>query len=160
MPRIASALLPDRAFDRKSAIASRVYSIEAEPNTISASVQPILRELFRVGLSMPETVAQSEIALVEVLNNIAEHAYRDQSGQIELHWHLTETEIWFETKDRGIEMPGHMLPDPDCPRHDVALENLPEGGFGWFLVRRLAAELIYERRDGINIVRFAIPRSS
>ena len=56
--------------------------------------------------------------------------------------------------DQGKEMPngtppmGHVV-DPDCP-----IEDLPEGGFGWFLIRELTQELCYQRRQDQNVLNF------
>ncbi len=141
-----------------SAIASRSYGFEATHEAVRSQSQTILTELFNAGLSMPDTISKSEILLGEVLNNIVEHSYADTTGDIEISWFLTDDTIWFETRDRGKEMPGATLPNPDCPPNDVALEDMPEGGFGWFMINQLAQEISYQRTDGINVLKFAIPR--
>jgi serine/threonine-protein kinase RsbW len=38
----------------------------------------------------------------------------------------------------------------------VILDDQPEGGFGWFLIRSLARELEYRRTDGENVLTFRI----
>lgn len=107
---------------------------------------------------MPETISHSEIALVEVLNNIVEHAYAKYDGEIAVTWMLTEDEVIFETRDTGRPMPQLQPPNSECPPNDVELDELPEGGFGWFLIRKLSRRLTYERCGPENVVKFAIPR--
>lgn len=141
-----------------TALASRTYCLDASLTAISENAKPLLEELFRAGIAMPETVAQTEIVLIEVLNNIVEHGYSGRSGNIDVTWHLTDTEIQFETCDRGDPMPGLEPPSPDCPPNDVPLDDLPEGGFGWFMIRNLVKELTYQRCGNVNTLRFSISR--
>ena len=61
--------------------------------------------------------------------------------------------------DQGRAMPGLTLPEGKLPRHDVALEDLPEGGFGWFLIHNLTQRLTYRRIGAKNQLDFEIPLS-
>ena len=40
---------------------------------------------------------------------------------------------------------------------DTALEDLPEGGFGWHLIHSLTNDLTYLRTGGCNRLRFLLP---
>jgi serine/threonine-protein kinase RsbW len=92
-----------------------------------------------------------EIALAEALNNIVEHAYSpDQPGGIALRLDLSPARLHCELRDQGTALPGLAPPDTGLPELTGPPETLPEGGFGWSLIRRLAERLHYARHDGEN----------
>ena len=92
-----------------------------------------------------------EIALAEALNNIAEHAYPgDTPGPVDIAARINPHTVTFELRDNGREMPGSRIPDGILPDNEVPLDDLPEGGFGWFLLHSLTQSLNYEREDGQN----------
>lgn len=93
-----------------------------------------------------------EILLGEVLNNIAEHGYPPPvaAGDIRLSITLSSGMLNCEIVDSGCEVPGRVLAlvgDEDgrpCP------DDLPEGGFGWYLIHDLTEEVTYKREGGVN----------
>ena len=99
-----------------------------------------------------------EVVLGEVLNNIVEHAYGpDETGEIEIACVAKGAALYFRVSDRGQALPGLSLPEGRPASLDCAREDLPEGGFGWFLVRELARELSYSHEVGCNRLHFQIP---
>jgi serine/threonine-protein kinase RsbW len=99
-----------------------------------------------------------ELVLGEVLNNVVEHAYGPEAtGRIEMECEPLGTALFFNVRDQGRALPGLRLPSGRPPDVDGALDDLPEGGFGWFLVRSLANGLEYRRDDGCNVLEFNIP---
>jgi len=98
-----------------------------------------------------------ELALAELLNNIVEHAYRDRSnGMVCLHLALEDPFLDIALRDCGAPMPGGTLPPPKCPPNDGPLADLPEGGFGWYMLHALTDQLSYMRRDGVNHTRLRL----
>ena len=92
-----------------------------------------------------------EIALAEAVNNVVEHAYAGRSaGQITLRGRLRDRKVMLWVCDAGAPMPGGAVPTGGPACVDVPLEDLPEGGFGWFLIRTLASAVRYDRRSGMN----------
>ncbi|WP_161556014.1 ATP-binding protein [Mangrovicoccus ximenensis] len=77
-------------------------------------------------------------------------------GRIELECECRKSRLICTVSDGGTPMPEHRLPDRELAAIDVARQDLPEGGFGWFLIRELVEELSYARQDGKNIVRFGL----
>jgi serine/threonine-protein kinase RsbW len=98
----------------------------------------------------------AEIVMAEVLNNIVEHAYAAQSGAIEVCIDLGEHGLECTITDSGAPMPGDDLPK-GIPHALDQIDDLPEGGFGWFLIRSLAQDLQYSRFRDQNFLRFRLP---
>jgi len=101
----------------------------------------------------------AQIILGEVLNNVVEHAYNSVEGQpIELSVWLRDDGLWCEVRDQGAPMPNGVPPAGVMPIVDADNPaDLPEGGFGWALVRELTEHIQYDRQDGTNHLRFLIP---
>lgn len=101
-----------------------------------------------------------EIVLAEVLNNVVEHALANRKdGQIVLSCNYADS-CWFvEVRDNGVAMPNSQLPDGVMPNFDSKnVDALPEGGFGWGLVRSLAHDIDYQRHaTGHNELSFRVP---
>ena len=116
-----------------------------------------LRRLIAAQGAPAESCDVMELVLAEVLNNVVEHAYRGEpTGWIEVEVDITGAWIACSVRDGGHPMPGGVLPHADGPDMDTPVESLPESGFGWPLIRTLAAHLAYERRDSVNDLFFAI----
>jgi serine/threonine-protein kinase RsbW len=101
----------------------------------------------------------AEIVMAEALNNIVEHAYAAHSGAIEISVDLGADGLQCVIADSGAPMPGHSLPQGK-PHALQDLDDLPEGGFGWFLIRSLAQDLQYSRTREQNYLRFRLPAHS
>ncbi|MEP2530261.1 ATP-binding protein [Shimia sp.] len=98
-----------------------------------------------------------EIVLGEVLNNVVEHALTGRKdGRIALTCDHSEQCWSVLVRDNGMPMPDHNLPSGIAPEVDLALEDLPEGGFGWSMVRMLARNIQYQRSKGWNSLSFQI----
>lgn len=100
----------------------------------------------------------AEIVLAEALNNVAEHAYPGEArGMAQLKLRLTPDGCDFDLTDQGKPMPGLILPVGQLPPLDGPRPELPEGGFGWFLIRTLSDHLTYTRKNGTNHVHLRLP---
>lgn len=93
--------------------------------------------------------------LAEILNNIVEHAYAAHSGSIQLCLWRQDWQFAVEVVDHGAPMPGLRLPEGLLARIDTH-DSLPEGGFGWSLIRSLTSALAYDRIDAANRIRFCM----
>lgn len=119
-----------------------------------------VRAALRQALASPPLHRQSpafrgtaELVLAEAMNNIVEHAYAGQPGRIELRMQPRPGGLAVSVTDWGRPMPGGALP-PGNPPVLSAEADLPEGGFGWHLIRRLASGLDYRRAADRNVLRF------
>lgn len=99
-----------------------------------------------------------EITLGEALNNIVEHAYPENTeGKVTLNCTIHPTGLEFGTLDTGVEMPGLTPPKGAAKPDDCAFEDMPEGGFGWFMIRALSTDLEYRRHGDTNHLSFTLP---
>lgn len=100
------------------------------------------------------------IALTEAINNVVEHAYAGISpAKVRVACNLQQDRLTILISDSGNPLPGLRPPEGIPAALGSTIDDLPEGGFGWFLIRELTSEVQYERRDGFNwlSLRFDIP---
>ncbi len=98
-----------------------------------------------------------ELVLAEVMNNIVEHAYADTpDGIIKLAIQPNQLGLCCTFNDDGLPMPDGAAPLGNLSAINNAVDDLPEGGFGWFLIRDLARDLEYIRKSSKNILTFRI----
>lgn len=104
------------------------------------------------GLGIPELrVDEVQIALAEAVNNVVEHAYAGKApGDVRIRCSLEPERLWINITDAGAPFPEGQLPEGKLVDLDVAPQDLPEGGFGWFLIRELTSDIHYERNAGNN----------
>ena len=128
---------------------------EATDLAARAAVQKVISELERTGLNTCD-LSDVEIVLAEVINNIVEHAFAaTDDGTVHLEYKRTKNMLSFTISDTGRGFENGAPPDGKLPELDGPRDALPEGGFGWMLIRELTTELTYVRRNGQNILKFS-----
>lgn len=121
-------------------------------DAVRLALQDLMNSPLLAGLSQG-LHGTTEIVLAEVMNNIVEHAYAQQQGQITLAVERATQGLRCEITDNGAPMPGLCLPQGHSPiLGEIA--DLPEGGFGWFLIRSLTDDLEYCHINGQNRLSF------
>ncbi len=125
---------------------------------VRRGVQKVAHDLARQGITR-EDLGTLEIVLAEALNNIVEHAYpEDTSGDITLTVRLRSTSVMVEIQDNGRPMPQGRAPIGNHPMTEFDNQDaMPEGGYGWFMIRELVRDLVYDRHDGNNFLLFRLP---
>lgn len=121
-----------------------------------------VREALKILFAAPPLIALSEasrgtaeIVLAEALNNVVEHAYAHTPGKVELTLITAAAGLYCQIEDQGVAMPGMRLPE-GAARDIKQQDELPEGGFGWYLIRILSYDLEYRRIGGRNQLRFRL----
>jgi len=133
-------------------------TINADPISVRDTILEIMRRLQHEFPSQSEGIISTEIVLAEVLNNIAEHSYEDSNlGDVSVSVLCTDDMISVETRDYGLPMPGLTPPAAELDSLPVGVEDLPEGGFGWFFIRSLSTHMEYRRTGSQNIFCVQIP---
>jgi len=133
------------------------HSFCADPLSVRAALRTTLARFIR---QMTEEEAGTlEIVLAEVFNNIVKHGYGDSGqGTISISLARDRHGLSCLISDEGIELPDRCLSGlTDHPR--PVPDTLPEGGFGWFLIRDLVEDLRYCRHEGRNELAFRLPLS-
>lgn len=130
------------------------HRFEAHPQAVRQALHAALE---RVGGQLSHDRAGTlELVLAEVLNNIVEHAYEERGcGPIVLSIEPETDALLCMIDDCGTALPGRCIEPPENtrPRPD----DLPEGGFGWFLIRDLVRDLHYRRENNRNLLIFRLP---
>ena len=100
----------------------------------------------------------AQTVLGEALNNIVEHAYPGPShtGPIDIACAQLTDGLTVEICDKGHALPNERLPTGRLASVDVDLKEMPEGGFGWFLIQQLAKDVSYQRVDDQNRLRMRL----
>lgn len=135
-------------------IGKTVFSLSFTATPLAVRRGLVAFETYLAGLPIaPERRDSICIVLAEALNNITEHAYPDATGPIWLRAQVKGHQFMATLRDRGAALPAGLLPQPGPnpgpnPGHSAPNPaDLPEGGFGWHLIRSLA--------DGLDHARFA-----
>lgn len=133
-----------------------IFRAEATQEAVREILAALQAGLAAQGVD-PELAETAEIVLAEALNNICEHAYAERApGPVRLWVKPGAEGLRISLCDAGHPMPGLALPSGDPPDLNVGLDALPEGGFGWFVIRSTAEDLAYARRMGCNRLSFRL----
>jgi len=98
----------------------------------------------------PAEAIHVRIAMVEALNNIAEHAYQGIPNQdIELKFVLETRMLTLEIYDWGAINPKAAQPK-DISIDASAPAALPEGGFGYHIIQDVMDQVCYSRTNNKN----------
>ncbi|MDP1668925.1 ATP-binding protein [Phaeovulum sp.] len=105
-----------------------------------------------------EEAGALELVLAEIMNNIVKHSYAGGGdGTISLSILRDQRGISCSVSDDGVPLPPACLVVPGLPKTAVAKADLPEGGFGWYLIHTLTRDLGYRREAGQNLLAFRLP---
>ncbi|MGP3696863.1 ATP-binding protein [Rhodobacter sp. NSM] len=128
------------------------FLLASNPLAVREALASIRRSA-PVCLLPDEDADAAEVVLAEVLNNCVEHAYAGARGEIEVSLELVRRWLFFEVSDLGRPMPGRCLVVHGDVRSHAGVA-LPEGGFGWSMIRALAQDFSYRREGGRNRLMF------
>ena len=118
-------------------------------------LQDLVSGLSNAGIN-GDDLATVELILAEALNNVTEHAYADGPGPVELSVQMQRRALACQIVDRGRPMPSGDAPDPPLPPIGPMV-NMPEGGFGWHIIRCLTTDLTYRRVGKRNTLSLRVP---
>lgn len=123
------------------------------PSTIEA-IRPATEqaESWLAGRSVSfEAMYLASLAIEELVTNCIKYGYDDpKEHAIDFIFSVEDGALRIEAIDDGNPFNPLEAPGPDL---SVAIENRPIGGLGLHLLRELADDMSYERRDGTNRLR-------
>ncbi|MBQ9450812.1 MAG: ATP-binding protein [Bacteroidales bacterium] len=98
----------------------------------------------------PSLAMGLNLALEEAVTNVMMYAYpAGESGTVEIEVDAREDRMVFRLTDAGVPFDPTAAPAADIT---LGVEERPIGGLGIFLVRQIMDSVVYERRDGRNIL--------
>ncbi|WP_298859406.1 ATP-binding protein [uncultured Sulfitobacter sp.] len=100
-----------------------------------------------------------ELVLAEALNNVVEHALAStpELTAIEIRGSHGADGLHITVIDCGAPMPDGTAPLAKTPNLDVETHDMPEGGFGWYLIHTLATDVKYSRVGAANHLSLQLP---
>ncbi len=102
----------------------------------------------------PQRVLAIELAVEEALVNICKHAYRGDTGDVEVRCTQDATQHFLiELIDTGEPYNILTLPIPDLT---ASLDDRQVGGLGVVLIQALMDHVTYRRVDDRNILQLAV----
>jgi serine/threonine-protein kinase RsbW len=133
------------------------FDIPSGPSAVRDALDRLTQGLNQLPLDAEEQ-SSIQLVLAEALNNIMEHAFAPPTpaGHIAIEGTCHDDGLHFVISDTGSAMPDGQLPLGESQDLDVDLMDLPEGGFGWFMIREIAKDLNYERCDGVNTLNLRV----
>lgn len=95
---------------------------------------------------------QIDIAIDEIFSNIARYAYSPEIGMVTIQMEVTKQppEVCITFIDRGIPYNPLLQTEPDT---SLSAEERQLGGLGIFLVRKSMDDVIYQYKEGNNILK-------
>ncbi len=126
--------------------------LAADPHAVRVGLRQLLAAPALHGVP-DDLMSSAEIVLAEVLNNIVEHAYAGAGGVIVVRLDFAYPTLRVAISDDGRPMPDNKLPTGAAAKFS-GIADLPEGGFGWFLIRTMTTQLDYRRKAGRNLLSF------
>ena len=122
----------------------------ADVANIESVTDFVNEELESNGCSM-RAQTQIDIAIDEILSNVAFYGYPDGKGQIRVTVDFpgSEAKVVIAFEDNGIEFNPLEKTDPDVT---LAAEDRKIGGLGIFIVKKTMDDVRYERKDNKNIL--------
>lgn len=130
--------------------------ISAKPDLVRDTLAAI-RGRFQHDIGA-DAMGRLELVLAEVMNNVAKHGVGKGGRTVPLiHICIVSHDCGLACAltDDGDRLPSECLLPRSLPQ--LPDNELPEGGFGWYLIQDLTQELCYYREDTRNFLAFRIP---
>lgn len=120
------------------------------PETLNVGAFLDRLETFFTAQQLPKDAANKVLlAFDEILSNVA--AYSEACNEISIRVWADNDQIGVEVEDDGMAFDPFQLAAPDV---GASLDNRAPGGLGVHLVRCLMDDVVYERRNQRNCLRF------
>lgn len=125
-------------------------TIDATVENIDTVIDFINEHLKEVGCPQKIRV-QIDVAIDELFGNIANYAYNPQTGPATVSVEVTdEPSVIITFMDNGVPYDPLKKNDPDVT---LSAEEREIGGLGIYIVKKTMDDIVYEYKDGKNILR-------
>lgn len=124
-------------------------TLPAAVESIETATDIINEELEALGCSLKAQM-QIDIAVDEILGNIAHYAYAHGTGDVTVRMEASADgrTVTLTFTDGGVPYDPLAAEEPDVT---LSAEEREIGGLGIFMVKKTMDEMMYEYRDGKNI---------
>lgn len=124
---------------------SAISAKNEELEKLSADIGEILKE----EKFSPEFILNVQLALEEIIVNIARHGYCKEAGLIGIRFETSPEGMSIEISDSAPKFNPLMMPEPDV---EADLDEREIGGLGIFLVRKVMDSVSYRYENQKNIL--------
>ena len=135
--------------DQGRLIEKHVWTCQGHAEHVRALLSDVTLWMADQGIDVDNSQSM-ELVLAEVLNNVVEHAYCDTDGNITVSLSLHNGFLQADCLDHGKAMPHGPPSSAKAFNPQMTLDDLPEGGFGWSLIRSLCSGVSCQRIGGQN----------
>ena len=126
-------------------------TVEAKIENIEAVTDFVNEQLEALDCPMKAQM-QIDIAIDELFSNIAHYAYNPEIGQATVRVEVTQDPLAVVITfiDKGVPYDPLAKADPDTT---LSAEEREIGGLGIYMVKKSMDDIIYEYKDGQNILK-------
>ncbi|WP_342676578.1 ATP-binding protein [Methanofollis sp. UBA420] len=125
------------------------WTITADLASLPGALDRVAAALQRLG-APAKAVQEVELAVDEAVTNIILHGYESAGGRIALSCEKTEEGVVVEIRDAAPAFDPTAASAPDL---EGGADERPIGGLGVHLMRKMTDAVMYERRQGENVLR-------
>lgn len=97
----------------------------------------------------PEEILDTQLAVEELITNIAVHGYHGTGGPVTVSCSLEDNSAVIQLVDSAPAFDPLSMPEPDI---DAGVSDRKIGGLGIYLVRQVMDDISYRFEDGKNIL--------
>ena len=128
------------------------YQFNADIDLIEEMISPIISALEEINANHKK-VYQINLALEEILANVANYAYPSKEGKIYISYEINKelNNLRVIIKDDGEPFNPLEKEDPDL---DLPVEKRKIGGLGIYIVKNMVDDIRYQRLNNQNILEF------
>ena len=123
---------------------------------VSTAVKQVAEHCRRHAAATPGQdliVEQVELCVAEALTNVVKHAYDGRETEtFHVACNASGRQIVVDIIDRGKELPESALEQTELQPFSCDLNDLPESGFGWFIILEQMDSVSYRREAGTNFL--------
>ena len=121
--------------------------IDAKLENVSDAIDFLSQEAEELPLSLRDK-HHMEIAMDEIVSNVARYAYKDKSGKASVRIDTDSKGITITVTDSGVPYNPLETPDPDIT---LSADERGIGGYGIYIVKKVMDEVTYEYKDNKNV---------
>jgi len=128
------------------------YQFEANLDLVDEMMLPIISSLEEIDVDHKK-VYQINLALEEILVNIARYAYAPDKGLIDISYEISDNpkQLKVIIKDKGKAFNPLEKEEPDL---EASVQDRKIGGLGIYIVKNIVDDIKYQRTNNENILEF------